>query len=72
MELVKDPATREPFPDNLRIGVQIGQEALRQGLIIRYDSHWFALAPPLVVTQEELDEMMAILGSSISAVLERL
>lgn len=72
VELVKDPNTKEPFSKETRVGTQIGQEALRRGLIIRFDPDWFALAPPLVVTKNEIDEMMEILDDSIGTVLERL
>jgi len=72
VELVKGPATKEPFPKEVRIGLRIGREALRRGLIIRYDPDWIALAPPLIVTQDELDEMMEILETSIGVVLEGL
>ena len=72
VELVKDAATKEPHPPEVGIGMQIGQEALHRGLILRHDPDWLALAPPLVVSQDELDEMMTILESSIGTVLERL
>lgn len=72
VELVSDPATKAPFPAELRIGKRIGAEAQERGLIIRHDPDWFALAPPLIVTPGELDEMCAVLDDSIQAVLGRL
>jgi len=72
VELVRDPATKEPFPAKLRIGKRIGAEAQRRGLIIRHDPDWFAVAPPLIVNAGELDAMCDILEASIQAVLERL
>lgn len=72
VELVRDPATKEPFARDIQIGLRIGKEALRRGLIIRYDPDWFALAPPLIVTEAELDEMMEILETSIGVVLKAL
>ena len=72
VELVKDVPTKEPYPPEIAIGMQIGHEAMHRGLILRHDPDWLALAPPLVVSQDELDEMMAILEASIGTVLERL
>ena len=72
IELVRDPATREPFPADVRIGKRIGAEAEERGLIIRHDPDWIALAPPLITTDDELDTMCDILEESIDAVLNRL
>jgi adenosylmethionine-8-amino-7-oxononanoate aminotransferase len=72
VELARDPATRTPFPPDLRLGKRIGAEAQARGLILRHDPEWFALAPPLIVDQSELDVMLAILDESIGAVLARL
>ena len=69
VELVRDPATREQFPPDVPIGTLIGRHALRSGLINRFDPHWIALGPPLVVTAEEIDEMVAILDRSFEEVL---
>ena len=71
VELVKNPATKEPFPPDVKIGLQIGQECIARGLIIRFDPDWIALAPPLIVKKAEIDEMVAILEASIEAVLKR-
>lgn len=72
VELVKDPATKEPWPTSTPIGLLIGDECLARGLIIRYDPDWIALAPPLIATEADIDEMMGILEASIEAVLARL
>lgn len=69
IELARDPETHTPFDPALRLGKRIGAEAQDRGLIIRHDPDWFALAPPLIVTAEEIDAMCAILDESIAAVL---
>lgn len=71
VELVKDTATREPFPADEHIGKRIGAEAEERGLIIRHDPDWIALAPPLITTDEELNAMCDILEQSIDAALSR-
>lgn len=72
VELVRNPATKEAWPQHIPIGRLIGEECLERGLIIRFDPDWFALAPPLVTTREELDEMLDLLEAAIAAVLSRL
>ena len=70
VELVQDPDTKRAFPAEVQIGHRIGAEAQRRGLIIRHDADWFALAPPLIVTPDELDAMCGILEASIGTVLD--
>jgi len=72
MELVQDPATKKPFPPETRIGVRIGKQALRNGLLLRFDPHWVAFGPPLIVTEADIDQMVGILELSIREVLREL
>ncbi len=69
IELVKDPGTKERFADP--VGVKIGRRALENGLLCRFDPHWIAFGPPLVVTAEQIDEMVAVLDRSMGEVLGR-
>lgn len=43
--------------------------SLEYGLLRRFDSHWWALAPPLIMIAEKIDEVILILGRSIAEVL---
>jgi adenosylmethionine-8-amino-7-oxononanoate aminotransferase len=69
IELVRDRATRARYPDALALGARVGRRALEHGLLCRFDPHWIAFGPPLVVTAQEIDEMVAILDRSLSEVL---
>ena len=69
MEFVKDPASKAQFPAEVSIGTQIGRVALDRGLLTRFDPHWIALGPALVVTEDEVDEIVKILDESMSEVL---
>jgi adenosylmethionine-8-amino-7-oxononanoate aminotransferase len=62
IEFVSDRATRKRFDDASALGVRVGRRALGYGLLCRFDPHWIAFGPPLVVTAEQIDEMVAILG----------
>jgi len=67
VEFVRDRATKAPFPD--AFGVRVGRRALEHGLLCRFDPNWIAFGPPLVVTAEQVDAMLAILDRSLGEVL---
>ena len=68
IEFVRDRPTKARFADATAFGVQVGRRALAHGLLCRFDPHWIAFGPPLVVTAEEIDEMVAILDRSLGEV----
>jgi adenosylmethionine-8-amino-7-oxononanoate aminotransferase len=72
VEFVKDPSTKEQFPKGVNIGLRIGKRALHNGLLLRFDPHWLAFGPPLIVTEQDIDQMVAILEQSIREVLREL
>jgi adenosylmethionine-8-amino-7-oxononanoate aminotransferase len=71
IELVRNPATKERFPDSVSFGLRVGRRALENGLLCRFDPHWIAFGPPLISTAEQIDEMAAILDRSIGEELSR-
>ena len=71
LELVTDRETREPADG---LGAAVTAECLRRGLsmnIVRAGSsaNCFRMAPPLSITEEEIDTAMEILDESLAAVL---
>jgi len=71
VEFVQDPSTKEKFPDDVKFGLQVGKQALQNGLLLRFDPDWIAFAPPLVISEAELDQMMDIFTQSVRQVLAR-
>src|SRR5438128_225848 len=69
IEFVRDRLTKESFPPEVSFGVRVGRRALENGLLTRFDPNWLALGPPLTVTGEQIDEIVAILGQSIGETL---
>jgi adenosylmethionine-8-amino-7-oxononanoate aminotransferase len=75
---VADRATRQPFDPKLRIHARIKKEALKAGLLcypmggtldgLRGDH--VLLAPPFIVGEEQLDELVGRLGGALEAVLK--
>jgi adenosylmethionine-8-amino-7-oxononanoate aminotransferase len=72
IEFVRDRATKERFPATPGFGVRVGRRALDHGLLCRFDPHWIAFGPALIVSAEQLDDMLAILDRSIGEVLHEL
>ena len=70
IEFVRDPDTKEPF--DVPIATLIGRRALQNGLLTRFDPHWLAVGPPLVITEAEANEIVAILDRSMAEVLAAL
>ena len=69
IEFVQDPATKRPFPPEVQFGLRVGKRCLANGLLLRFDPHWVAFGPPLIVTESDIDAMVAILAQSIREVL---
>jgi adenosylmethionine-8-amino-7-oxononanoate aminotransferase len=76
VELVRDRDTKEPFPPAWAVGQRIGAATLARGLV-SYPGAGTAdgvagdhllYAPPLVITPEQVDEVIAILNDSLAAV----
>ena len=61
VQFAEDQASRRPFPDEWRFGKRVEERLMEAGLILRCDPDWIALAPPLVTTVEQADEMVDIL-----------
>jgi adenosylmethionine-8-amino-7-oxononanoate aminotransferase len=69
IEFVRDVKTKEAFPADVAFGVRVGRRALANGLLCRFDPNWIAFGPPLVVTAEQIEEMLAVLDRSMGEVL---
>jgi adenosylmethionine---8-amino-7-oxononanoate aminotransferase len=70
IELVKNRATKEPYPLTERAGHWVAMEARRRGLLLRPLGNVVVLMPPLAVTVTELSRMAAIVCVAIRTVTE--
>ncbi len=77
LEFVADRTTKEPFPAARGLAKKLGDAAFERGLII-YPSSGNAdgvngdqvmIAPPFIVTDEQLDEIVGLLAETVRAVL---
>jgi len=67
VELCKDPETKTPFPE---LGHALKKTALHNGLIMRVDPNWFAVAPALIVQKDQIDELCELIERSLLDALE--
>jgi L-2,4-diaminobutyrate transaminase len=69
IELVKDRATKESFPMQNRTGRQVLKAAAARGLITRALGDTLVFAPPLVINNNEIDELVDTFARSVEDVL---
>ena len=67
-DLMKDPERDEPFPASDAIGIKLLKACQSRGLISRARGDAYLLAPPLVATAEQVDEILAIVEDSVREV----
>jgi adenosylmethionine-8-amino-7-oxononanoate aminotransferase len=76
IELVRDKATKAPFARSRQVAERVVAKAAADGLLILansgcvdgVDGDTLALAPPFVVTEADIDEIVDILTSAIQSV----
>ena len=69
VELVEDKATRQSFPAGRKVGPRVLLRARDLGMLSRVKGDSVLLAPPIVITHEQLDRCVEILSRSIDDVL---
>jgi len=75
IELVKNKKTKEPFPPVLHASNRVHQLALQRGCLIvprtgtvkGTDGDQFMIAPPLIITEKEIDAALGIVDSALVA-----
>jgi 4-aminobutyrate--pyruvate transaminase len=65
IEVVSDKATKQPFDPKQAIGVQVQNRAQEHGLIIRAMGDSIAFCPPLIITEGEIDDLLARFGRAL-------
>jgi adenosylmethionine-8-amino-7-oxononanoate aminotransferase len=68
IELVRDRATKTPFPPELAIASQVRSAALTRGIIVRMSGDIVAICPPLIIKEKEIDLLVSVLDEAIEEV----
>jgi adenosylmethionine-8-amino-7-oxononanoate aminotransferase len=69
VELVQDKASKESFPTDEQIGLRLNRATVERGLFSRVKGDSYLLAPPIVITEAQLDQAVEILADSVRAVV---
>ncbi len=69
VELVEDRAAKRSFPAGAKVGPRVLRAALERGLLSRVKGDSYLLAPPIVITDAQLDRAVEILAEAVEAVL---
>jgi len=69
VELVEDPASKQSFSADRKIGIAVNREAVARGLFSRVKGDCYLLAPPIVTTESQLDKAVDIVAESVRSVL---
>ncbi len=67
--LVKDKARGTAFPEALGIGMVCRGHCFREGLVMRAVADRMIIAPPLVITRAQIDEMLALIRRCLDLTL---
>ena len=70
VEFVEDKETKRPFPVGAKIGGRLYAEARRKGLISRVKADNFLLAPPIVISEQQIDQTVQILADSVQTIFD--
>jgi adenosylmethionine-8-amino-7-oxononanoate aminotransferase len=70
VEIVQDAATNKPFPRDNSLGNALKKTSMKNGVILRIDPDWFAVAPPLIMTDAEMEEMCDAIEKSVKDALD--
>ena len=68
--LLKDKVKGTPFPEPIDIGMACRKHCFDNGLIMRAVGNRMIIAPPLVITRAQVDEMMALIRLCLDRTLD--
>ncbi len=69
VELVADRGTKAPFPAEQKVGARVRQEMIKRGVFPRLLREIVLFAPPLVVTEAQVDRIVSVAREAIEAVV---
>ena len=69
VEIVKDKSTGEEFDASEKIGPKVHQAGVQRGLFSRVRGDVYCLAPPIITSEQQLDQIVDILNDSIKKIL---
>jgi len=71
VEVVADTDTKRPYEPSLAVGPRIARAMRERGVVTRVKGESILFAPPLVITEEQVDRLVDVCGEAIEAVTGR-
>jgi 4-aminobutyrate--pyruvate transaminase len=72
IELVADKATRMPFDPALKVGALVERRCRAHGVMIRNMGDVISICPPFVMTESEVDQLVAGIAAALDDALSQL
>ncbi len=68
IELVEDKATKKSYAADKKVGPRLMQEMTKRGVITRARQEHVFFAPPLVISEDQLDRLVSVTRDAVKAV----
>ncbi|MFO1281890.1 MAG: aminotransferase [Burkholderiales bacterium] len=68
IEFVVDKASKSPFDKSAKVGARVAARALEHGLFVRAIGDSVVSAPPLVITESQIDDLIGRLAQALADV----
>jgi adenosylmethionine-8-amino-7-oxononanoate aminotransferase len=65
---LEDPETDKAFPADAKMGAKLLGAVKKRGVITRVRNDAFVLAPPLISTKQQVDELLNVVEESVKEV----
>jgi len=69
VELVQDKTTKQSYPPADKVGPRVNRATIERGLFSRVKGDTYLLAPPIVITNEQIDQAVGILSAAVREVV---
>ncbi|MEK6665555.1 MAG: aspartate aminotransferase family protein [candidate division NC10 bacterium] len=69
VELVADKGTKAAFPGDQKVGPRVQAEMVKRGVVTRTRGESVCFAPPLIVTETQVDRLISVTRDAVKAVL---
>ncbi len=72
IEMVADKATKQPFAPEQKVGPSIAKAAEENGLILRAMGDSLGFSPPLIISEDEIDQLLTRFGRALDSVSKQM
>ena len=69
VELVEDTASKKVYTADKQIGARVLQEMTKRGVITRGRLEHIFFAPPLVISEQQVDRLVSVAQDAVKAVI---